>query len=289
MARFWAFAFLAACGLPEDGQLVVANDASVDVLLNDVTAPDVIDDETSSPDVPIPPDAPVDAPVIVTAGTALQFVGGSYVDMGAIPIPADFTIEAWVHPGSENGETYVVAEDERNQGQGQFRFGLANGGELFFVMSDSGGSSHGLYNGGYELHTTSAITIGVWTHVAVVKSGASFTLTVNGASAATFTADASFVHGGPAVNFRVAARVDTNGTAANGGFDGIIDEVRLWNVARTVPQIAQTMSTEIPASSTGLFAYWRFDEGTGQSAGDEETGYPGTLVSNPTWVKSTAF
>jgi hypothetical protein len=49
------------------------------------------------------------------------------------------------------------------------------------------------------------------------------------------------------------------------------------------------MSTEIPASSAGLFAYWRFDEGTGQSAGDDKTGYPGTLVSNPTWVKSTAF
>jgi hypothetical protein len=288
--KWWVLASLvSACGLPEEGQQVTASEAGTDdVVVSDVTVIDVTEDDTSIVDVPTPPDAPPDAPVI-TAGTALQFIGGSYVDMGAIPVPGDFTIEAWIHPGTASGETYVVAEDERNQGQGQFRLGLANGGKLFFTMSDAGGSTHGLFNSGYQLQTTNAIALGAWTHVAVIKSGASFMLTVNGASAATFTADAPFVHGGPAVNFRVAARVDTNGTAANGGFDGIIDEVRLWSAARTPAQITQTMSTEIPASSANLFAYWRFDEGTGLAAGDDKTGYPGTLASNPTWVPSTAF
>ena len=287
--KWWALTSLVlACGLPEQGLLVTTPDAGADVVVADVTVDDVTEEDTSVSDAPTPPpDAPPDAPVI-TAGNALQFAN-SYVDMGAIPIPGDFTLEAWIHPASETGETYVVAEDERNQGQGQFRFGLANGGKLFFVMSDSGGSTHGLFNNGYTLQTANAITVNAWTHVAVVKSGASFVLTVNGASAATFTADASFVHGGPAVNFRVAARVDTNGTAPNGTFAGIIDEVRLWSAPRTPAQIAQTMSTEIPATSTSLFAYWRFDEGTGQTAGDDKTGYPGTLVANPTWVKSTAF
>jgi hypothetical protein len=285
--KWWVLASLVACGLPEEGLLVTTEDAGADVVTQDVTVQDVVEEDTVV-DVPVMLDAPPDAPVI-TAGSALQFIGGSYVDMGNIPIPADFTLEAWVRPGSANNETYVVAEDERNQGNGQFRFGLANGGKLFFLMSDAAGSSHGLYNNGYQLQTAAAIAIGVWTHVAVVKSGASFLLAVNGASAATVTADASFVHGGPAVNFRVAARVDTNGIAPNGGFDGIIDEVRLWNIARALPQIAQTMSMEVAPSSAGLFTYWRFDEGSGLNAGDQKTGYPGTLVSNPTWVKSTAF
>jgi hypothetical protein len=287
--KWWLASLLAACGLPEEGLLITTPDAGPDVVVNDdVTTPDVVVQDTSPVDVPIPPDAPPDAPPSA-AGWALQFSGGSFVDMGALPIPGDFTIEAWINPKSEGGETYIVAEDERNQAQGEFRLGLANGGKLFFTMSDSGGSSHGLFNNGYSLQTTATIPTGTWTHVAVVKNGAAFALTVNGVSVATFNATATFVHGGPAVNFRVGARVDTNGTAANGGFDGIIDEVRIWNVARTASDITLTMSMEIPSSSLGLFAYWRFDEGSGSSAGDDKTGYPGTLVSNPTWVKSTAF
>ena len=285
MKRWMLASLVLACGLPEEGLLATTPDAGADVIAPDVSVQDVVDDTT--PDVPVLPDAPPDAPN-VTAGFALQFKG-NYVDMGSIPIPADFTLEAWINPTSAGGETYVVAEDERNQGQGEFRLGLADGGKLFFMMSDSSGSSHGLFNNGYALETSSAIPLGVWTHVAVVKNGAAFALAVNGVSAATFAASASFVHGGPAVNFRVASRVDTNGTAPNGTFDGIIDEVRLWSTPRTAAQILQNMSTEIPASSAGLFAYWRFDEGTGQSAADDKTGYPGTLVSNPQWVKSTAF
>ena len=292
MRHWWALASLVGCGLSEEGLLpAISDDAGPDVVVtNDVTVQDVAIDESSAPDVPILPDAPPpDAPTI-TAGDALQFGGGSYVDMGAVPIPGDFTLEAWIHPKTANGETYVVAEDERNVGQGQFRFGLVGGGNLFFMMTDATGSSHGLFLQGYQLQTSSAIPLGAWTHVAVVKNAAVFTLTVNGAPAATFTADAPFVHGGPAVNFRGAARVDTNGTPPNGAFDGIIDEVRLWSAPRSAAEIAQTMSTEIPASSPNLGHCWRFDEGTGTNASDlVNNAYPGTLVSNPAWVKSTAF
>jgi hypothetical protein len=237
-------------------------------------------------DAPILSDV-IDAP-IVTAGDALQFAGNSFVDMGNAPIPTDFTLEAWIKPASSNGETYVVAKDQRNQGAAQFRFGLTSS-KLFFVMSDSSGSTHGLYNSGYALQTAQSIALNVWTHVAVIKGGAVYALTVNGVVAATSTATASFAYGGPAIAFRVAARVDTNGSSANGGFDGVIDEVRLWSVARTASQIASTMSTTVPPTSAGLAAYWRFDDGSGNTASDQENAYAGTLVSNPTWVVSTAF
>jgi hypothetical protein len=49
------------------------------------------------------------------------------------------------------------------------------------------------------------------------------------------------------------------------------------------------MSMEIPASSAGLMAYWRFDEGMGTTTADQEGAYPGTLVSSPLWAVSTAF
>ena len=283
-----------ACALTEGGLLAPdATDASVDatsdaLVPHDATFENVVEGSVPDAFVEASIDAPPDAPK-VTAGYALLFAGNAYVDMGQVPIPNDFTIEAWINPTSTNNETYIVAEEERNQGDGQFRFGVVNGA-LFFLMSDASGSTHGLYSGGYKLMSTATIPNNVWSHVAVVKSGAAFMLTINGASAATATADASFSYGAPQYAFRVAARVNTNGTAPDGNFAGTIDEVRLWSQALTPSQITTTMSTTIPGSTAGLASYWRFDEGSGASTADQvNNGYPGTLVSSPTWVVSTAF
>jgi hypothetical protein len=134
------------------------------------------------------------------------------------------------------------------------------------------------------------IPTGMWSHVAVSKSGAAFELVVDGVSAATFTSSApTIVYGGPAVVLRIAARVGSDGTSAEGTFDGTIDEVRFWDLARSDAAIASTMSMEIPKASAGLMAYWRFDEGMGTTTADQEGAYPGTLVSSPLWVVSTAF
>jgi hypothetical protein len=276
---------LLACSVPESGTGPTTSDAS-----NDVSVPfdaPAIDTSLEGSAGDAATDAAEEPPEI-HAGFALQFSGGSYVEIGTLPIPTDFTIEAWVNPTSTSNETYIVAEDKNGQGDGQFRFGLTNG-KLFFLMSDSTGSTHGLYGGGYALETTQSVMTSVCTHVAVVKSGAMFMLVVNGVAAATATATASFAYGGPAVAFRIAARVGSNGTSADGAFDGALDEVRIWNQPRTASAIASTMSTTVPPASPGLEAYWRFDEGMGTTTADEEGIYTGTLVASPAWIVSTAF
>ncbi len=287
--RLWATIValvVAACSLPENGTGPAA-DAATDVVVAESGTDAGASGDAGGPDAAMT-DAGSDAP-IVTAGYALQFDGGNYVAIGPFSIPSDFTIEAWVQPTSSTNETYIIAEDRDGQGDGQFRFGLA-AGKLFFMMTDAMGSSHGLYNNGYSLMTALTIPTGAWSHVAVSKSGAAFELVVDGVSAATFASSApTIVYGGPAVVLRIAARVGTDGTSAEGMFDGTIDEVRFWNQARSASVIASTMSMEIPAASAGLMAYWRFDEGMGTTTADEEGAYPGTLVSSPLWVISTAF
>jgi len=279
---------IAACGLPEDGTAPLG-DAAPDVIVPavDASADGAPPLDASGSDVAVP-DAGNDAP-LVTAGFALDFDGGNYVAIGPFTIPSDFTIEAWVQPTSTANETYIIAEDRDGQGDGQFRLGIA-AGKLFFMMTDGGGSSHGLYAGGYSLMSPQTIPTGMWSHVAVSKSGAAFELVVDGVSAATFTSSApTIVYGGPAVVLRIAARVGSDGTSAEGTFDGTIDEVRFWDLARSDAAIASTMSMEIPKASAGLMAYWRFDEGMGTTTADQEGAYPGTLVSSPLWVVSTAF
>ena len=45
-------------------------------------------------------------------------------------------------------------------------------------------------------------------------------------------------------------------------FDGVIDEVRLWNVARTEAEIQSTMNSTLAGNEEGLVGYWNFDDGT---------------------------
>ncbi|MES2332510.1 MAG: LamG-like jellyroll fold domain-containing protein [Bacteroidota bacterium] len=49
---------------------------------------------------------------------------------------------------------------------------------------------------------------------------------------------------------------------AGNWFDGRMDEVRVWNRALCVEEIVATMNCELPASQTGLIAYYKFNQGT---------------------------
>ena len=51
-------------------------------------------------------------------------------------------------------------------------------------------------------------------------------------------------------------------------FQGIIDEVRIWNTIRSVAEIRAGMCRKLTGAEGGLVAYWRFDEGTGSTAYD---------------------
>jgi hypothetical protein len=65
----------------------------------------------------------------------------------------------------------------------------------------------------------------------------------------------------------------------------MIDEVRLWNVARTGEQIKENMSKQLTGNEGWLVGYWRFDEGAGTSAADATGhGYTGSLLNGALWA-----
>ncbi|MGW8144366.1 MAG: LamG-like jellyroll fold domain-containing protein, partial [Anaerolineales bacterium] len=76
-------------------------------------------------------------------------------------------------------------------------------------------------------------------------------------------------------------------------FNGLIDEVILWNRARTPQQISADMNGEVDIQDLGLVGYWRFDEGRGQGILDSSTkknhgrlgSTPWEDDSDPEWVK----
>ena len=63
-------------------------------------------------------------------------------------------------------------------------------------------------------------------------------------------------------------------------------------MSRAASQIAANMSQVVSAGDPTLFAYWRFDDGTGTTALDEEGHYSGGFgvwTTSPLWVPSSAF
>jgi len=135
--------------------------------------------------------------------------------------------------------------------------------------------------------------IGQWHHVALAFQQPSLTLYLDGVSVATAWL-------GSPIN-AVAAPL-TIGSLALGNdqpwtfFFGEIDEVRIWNVARSQAQIVGAMNACLTGTEAGLVAYHRFDAGWGQIAVDsgpngiDATLGGSTLATNadPSWVLSGA-
>jgi hypothetical protein len=70
-------------------------------------------------------------------------------------------------------------------------------------------------------------------------------------------------------------------------FDGMLDEVRIWNVARTPDEIKESMSRRLTGDEPWLVAYWRFDEGEGTIAHDASSRHHDARLNfGPMWVSS---
>ena len=61
--------------------------------------------------------------------------------------------------------------------------------------------------------------------------------------------------------------IETDGTTTHGRFDGVIDEARVWDHARTGPEILADKNNEL-TTGTGLVARWGLNEGSNTAVGD---------------------
>ena len=77
------------------------------------------------------------------------------------------------------------------------------------------------------------------------------------------------------------------GTTTNpqGFFNGLLDEVRIWNYARTQSEIQATMNQEV---FVGPIGRWGLNEASGTTVASSARAIPGTAVGTPT-VDSRLF
>jgi hypothetical protein len=213
----------------------------------------------------------------------------SYVSAPALSIPSDFTLEIWLYPMTFSNEQLVVAKQVAAVVGNQFRLGIFSG-SVYFMMTDAAANGQDLWSlsSGYRL--AKAINPGMWTHAAVTKMGATFQLVIDGVLQTTYTTTTALTNTSPAP-FQMGAGIAAGGAAPEKVFDGIMDEVRLWDIARTPAEILADMGKTIPPTHpqwSHLVAYYKFDDGSGPSATDSAGTNPGSLVNSPQWIVSTA-
>ncbi|MEU8137795.1 LamG domain-containing protein [Streptodolium elevatio] len=223
---------------------------------------------TKKPLVPVP--ASTDR-----AGTALRFdpAKKTHVLLPAATGTAaaagkGFTVEAWIKPTAASG---TILHIEGASSAGTLVFGLDSARK---VVADLGGT---------RAVSSTAVALNAYTHVAAVFDGKTATVFVGGAKAGTAAVTTVPVAGSAAT---VGAKLVAD--AAQAGFAGDIDELRVWNRARLEAEFGDR-GLRLAGIETGLAAYYRFDEGTGTVVGDHTRALrDGEAKNSPVWVASDA-
>lgn len=120
-----------------------------------------------------------------------------------------------------------------------------------------------------------ALSNNTWYHVAGTYDGSVMKLFLNGVEVGD-----SLTTGSLATNPNVEAWIGGNPpTETSHPWHGGIDEVRIWNTARTPAQLIATGNKELTGNEAGLVAYYQFNEGTGQTIYDR-TGNNNTVLGS---------
>ena len=184
-------------------------------------------------------------------------------DSASLDLAQALTVEMWVQVSSLRGgdvKIFLNKEDAYECGitsttaampPQNFAFALSINGD--FASPEN---ATGWYDGRQRLE------FGRWYHVAFIYNGELASAYVDGLLTASYTAVGSVDP--RETTLRIGARskdlfsVHTSSVLLHGQ----IDEVRIWNIARTQEQIQTTMNTTLTGNEEGLVGYWNFDDGT---------------------------
>ncbi|MBL9175134.1 MAG: carboxypeptidase regulatory-like domain-containing protein [Verrucomicrobiales bacterium] len=227
---------------------------------------------------------------ITGAGGAFRFDGvDDVLDAGspeALRQTGDQTIEFWIWPETTARVQTVIAKAYAGEGA----MALLDNGRLRYHFGNLG-SDNGRLTENYQYADTGAPLVRrTWTHVALVRDlgAGKIRWYLNGVLSSetpvTFTAAVA------------GTQRLTLGNGWAGPFAGFLDEVRLWDTARTAEEIRSTWGTRVTGGEPGLAVAWSFEGNATEVTRDASPhrvplrlGYSAIPATRPTAVESGVF
>jgi len=181
---------------------------------------------------------------------------GDYVevpDSDSLDVTTAITIEAWVKHTSDDFKSWETMVAKGNDTYRLLITKLLPGQS---GLSTLGMAFHTTYGGNFfSLDSGVPPRTGHWYHVAATFDGDMAIIYVDGELK---NSQRGFRIGADDHPLGIGENTQTRGWS----WTGLIDEVRLWNIARTHEQIQATMNITLTGEEDGLVGYWNFDDGT---------------------------
>lgn len=203
---------------------------------------------------------------------------------------SDFTLSAWIKTEKRDVQQQIIRKglNNRTSGEGRWVLKVHSNNRVKIVLDD-------VYNSpgsGYDVEGNIDVADGFWHHVAAVfDRDQSVRIYVDGQLDVEHSG--LIAHSGPIENSLAIPVLIGCGADNNLNFDGLLDEIRVWNTARTQQQILSDKNQPLSGNEPGLIAYWNMNEGEGQVLVDHAGANDGILGSttgtdenDPVWEQT---
>jgi hypothetical protein len=245
--------------------------------------------------------ATVQAPAL--AQTGLQFNGSSqHVTFGSAASlnTANFTLECWfMRTGTgvttstgTGGLLNTVPLVTKGRGEAEtpanlnmnYFLGIRSDNVIAADFEEGSGPNH-------PIAGTTPIRLDTWYHAAVTYQASTgrYRLYLNGVSEKDTSLTAGITPASTSIQHAALATGMTSAGVAAGFFQGVLDEARVWNRAKSQQAIQDSMMLQL-TSGGGLLGRWGLNEGSGPTANNSVGGgVAGTLTNGPAWVAGSPF
>ncbi|MBT6958335.1 MAG: LamG domain-containing protein, partial [Opitutae bacterium] len=247
------------------GGVSLSSEEAVLAVAKDNTAPGLAVANASQPDLDS------------GGGAALRFNGGgNYVSVEADIVESDYTVEFWFRTEDPNAGLYCVVDQNLGGGGHDRHLHLVGGNIRVRTWSGEG----------TKVSTGLNLADGKWHHLAHVlgADAEGQKIYIDGEVVVEQSKDLSNFDWQKHLNFGFS------NDAASQYLVGEMDELRVWEVVRTEEEIKDNMNKTLTGDEDWLFAYYRFDEVSGDVLPDFLEGHDGLLMGmeDKNWVASSA-
>ena len=221
-----------------------------------------------------------DAPIAADDRLALDFDGvDDFVLVSSNPVfevTTQVTMETWINPDASTNSRQIIINKE-----GEYEVALDPNGHIQWAFANA--------DPGWAWHDTGVVVpLHTWSHIAISYNNGVITTYLNGVAAEVYNGSGAIGDNHPALDeLRIGGR---SNAPAGQYFDGRINEVQVWNVARSGAEVLTDMAGGLTGGEAGLLGFWRFNENSGTTANnlvlanDDGTLGGGLAGESPAWA-----